>query len=61
MISLGNLLWIIALGAFLFFMMKKGGGCCGGGQDGSQGINKKEQNHLRHGKEQGRPKGGCCG
>jgi hypothetical protein len=56
MASLGNLLWVIAIGALLFFMMRKGGGCCGGGHNDEQGPTTRNKlvDHKNH-------KGGCCG
>jgi hypothetical protein len=30
MASLGDLIWIAALGGLFYYMMRRGGGCCGG-------------------------------
>jgi hypothetical protein len=49
MSSLGNLLWIVGIGAFFFLMMRKGGGCCGGEND----------HNKDHGDDKEQPRGGC--
>ena len=63
MTSLGNLLWIVGIGAVFFLMMRKGGGCCGGGHDHGkdQGADKKELGNSSHTDDKGQPRGGCCG
>jgi len=58
MTSLGNLLWIVGIGALVYFMMRKGGGCCGGGHD----VDKDhEPNKKELGSDKEQPRGGCCG
>ena len=47
MMSLGSLLFIVAIGALIYFAMEKGGG---GGHNED-----KEQGTDEH------PRGGCCG
>jgi len=57
MISLGSLLWIVAI------MMHKGGGCCGGehDHDKTHGPNKKELEDHSQDNNKEHPRGGCCG
>ena len=60
MTSLGNLLWVVGIGAVFFLMMRKGGGCCGGGHN-DDGSNKKELEGHNLGDDKNQPRGGCCG
>lgn len=57
MTSLGNLLLVVGIGAFIYFMFRKGGGCCGGGHE----SNKKELADHNQDNDKGYPRGGCCG
>ncbi|MBU0675452.1 MAG: YHS domain-containing protein [Proteobacteria bacterium] len=43
----GNIVWLVAIGVFIYFMMRKGGGCCGGhgGHDGHGRHDHGEHNH----------------
>jgi hypothetical protein len=61
MTSLGNLLWIVGIGAVFFLMMRKGGGCCGGGHNDDQEVRRKELSGHNQSDANEKPRGGCCG
>ncbi len=61
MSSLGNLLWIVGIGAVFFLMMRKGGGFCGSGHNEDHESHKKELGDHSQGDDKKQPKGGCCG
>jgi YHS domain-containing protein len=50
MTSLGDLLWIAALGGLFYYMMSRGGGCCSGHNHGdhSQENHKGQENDHEH-------------
>jgi YHS domain-containing protein len=49
---IGDILWILAIGAFIYYLMKNGGGCCGdheheghGGQKNHKGVEPGSEGH----------------
>lgn len=53
---MGNLLWLIAIGALFFFMMRRG--CGAGHRHGRHGQNHEPDANSPH-KEHKRKSGGC--
>jgi YHS domain-containing protein len=49
MASLGDLIWIAALGGLFYYMMRRGGGCCGG-----QGHDHEEHDRGEHKEHSGK-------
>jgi Cu+-exporting ATPase len=48
MVSLGSLLWFLAIGGLFYYMMRSGGGCCGSHGHGGHGQHGDGAGHGEH-------------